>query len=370
MTWGAYYQGNGKVRRVDFDPPPPWRQFPRKPLGGKFNPPPGLAVAVNAALSLRRPLLLTGAPGSGKSTVIESVAEELDLGPVIRWNITSKSVLNDGLYSYDALGRIHDQQLRATRGDEFDLFERHAALLQSDVLAQLMHLMAEHENVLEQPEVRARLEHLVAARVHTSEHRRATTDDIAPFLRLGPLGTALVPSGRPRALLIDEIDKSDLDLPSDLLNVLERGEYEIPELVRYQEHAATVKVRTWDDEGTYQVEQGKVACTAFPFIVMTSNEERDFPPAFLRRCIRFTMPPPSEGELRNIVHSLLEIDVPETGPIAELVKGFATRLNDPARSVAVDQLLNAVFVLTGESLPDETQRGELVDILLRELSGA
>ena len=321
MTWGAYYQGNGEVRRVDFDPPPPWREFPRKPLAGKFNPPQGLAVAVNAALSLRRPLLLTGAPGSGKSTVIESVAEELDLGPVLRWNITSKSMLNDGLYSYDALGRIHDQQLRAA-----------------------------------------------SARMSGAKH--AMTDDIAPFLRLGPLGTALVPSGRPRALLIDEIDKSDLDLPSDLLNVLERGEYEIPELIRYQENAAAVKVRTWDDEGKYRVEQGKVTCTAFPFIVMTSNEERDFPPAFLRRCIRFTMPPPSEGELREIVHSLLEIDVPETGPIAELVRGFAARLNNRARSVAVDQLLNAIFVLTGESMPDATQRSELVDILLRELSVA
>ena len=364
MTWGAYYQGNGEVHRVDFDPPPPWRQFPRRPLGGKFNPPQGLAVAVNAALSLRRPLLLTGAPGSGKSTVIESVAEELDLGPVLRWNITSKSVLNDGLYSYDALGRIHDQQLRAARGNAF------VVLKQGDALAHLVHLTAEREPVLEQDDALTHLRHQWVARAQVSAHRHAMTDDIAPFLRLGPLGTALVPSDRPRALIIDEIDKSDLDLPSDLLHVLERGEYEIPELVRYQEHAAAVEVRTWDDEGTYRVEQGKVACTAFPFIVMTSNEERDFPPAFLRRCIRFTMPPPSEVELRDIVHSLLDIDVPETGPIAELVKGFAARLNDPARSVAVDQLLNAVFVLTGESLPDEAQRGELVDILLRELSGA
>jgi MoxR-like ATPase len=346
MTWGAYYQGNGEVRRVDFSSPPPWRQFPRKPLGGKFNPPQGLAVAVNAALSLRRPLLLTGAPGSGKSTVIESVAEELDLGPVLRWNITSKSVLNDGLYSYDALGRIHDQQLRAAGG-------RASVVLAYD---------SAHKTFIP-------LTHMVAAR-EISKDGYAKTDDIAPFLRLGPLGTALVPSDRPRALLIDEIDKSDLDLPSDLLNVLERGEYEIPELVRYQDHEAAVEVRTWDDEGTYQVEHGKVACSEFPFIVMTSNEERDFPPAFLRRCIRFTMPPPSEDELRDIVHSLLEVDVPEAGPIAELVRGFAARLNDPARSVAVDQLLNAVFVLTGESLPDEAQRAELVDILLRELSGA
>jgi MoxR-like ATPase len=329
MTWGSYYQGNGEVRRTDIGPPPPWRKFPRQPLGAKFNPPKGLAVAVNAALSLRRPLLLTGAPGSGKSTVIESVAEELDLGPALRWNVTSKSALNDGLYTYDALGRIHDQQLKA----------------------------AVRKNPAESPGT--------GSPVADSAE---TADDIAPFLRLGPLGTALVPSDRPRALLIDEIDKSDLDLPSDLLNVLERGEYEIQELVRYKD--PEVRVRTWDKEGTHLVKQGVVECNEFPFIVMTSNEERDFPPAFLRRCIRFIMPPPSEGELRDIVHSLLEIDVPASGAIADLVQGFAARLNDPTRSVAVDQLLNAVFVLTGEPLPDEEQRTELVDILLRELSGA
>jgi MoxR-like ATPase len=258
--------------------------------------------------------------------VIESVAQELDLGDVLRWHITSKSALNDGLYSYDALGRIHDQQLKASARKE--------------------------------------------AAGKPGTEKTETADDIAPFLRLGPLGTALVPSDRPRALLIDEIDKSDLDLPSDLLNVLERGEYEIPELVRYKKERAQVEVRTWDDEGTYLVRRGKVACEEFPFIVMTSNEERDFPPAFLRRCIRFTMPPPSEQELRDIVHSLLGLDVPESGATADLVKDFATRLNGRRQTLAVDQLLNAVFVLSGEPLPEEPQRTELAGILLRELSGA
>jgi MoxR-like ATPase len=352
MTWGAYYRGDGEVHRDEFLPAPPWRRFPRTSIGAKFNPPKGLDLAVNAALSLRRPLLLTGAPGSGKSTVIESVARELGLGPVLRWNITSKSMLSDGLYSYDALGRIHDQQLKAAaRAAGFGPVSMRGST------------------------ERPRLIEVELARV--SARRRALEesvgDDIAPFLRLGPLGTALVPSERPRALLIDEIDKSDLDLPSDLLNVLERGEYEIPELVRYREQAAEVEVRTWDDEGTYetdtyQVKRGRVACTEFPFIVLTSNEERDFPPAFLRRCIRFTMPPPSPEELRAIVRDLVEIDVPESGPIADLVQGFAARLNDPGESVAVDQLLNAVFVLAGEPLPTEAQRGELTAILLRELT--
>lgn len=312
MAWKAYYHGDGSEREVDLDAPPPWRVFPRQPLGLKFQPPPGLTTAVNAALSLRRPLLLTGMPGSGKSTVIESVAQELRLEPVLRWHVTSRSELKDALYSYDVLGRIHAQQLAA------------AGLVE-------------------------------------------TTDAIAPFMQLGPLGTALLPSERPRALLIDEIDKGDLDLPSDLLNILERGEYEIPELVRYREEQ--VPVRMWGTEETWPVKRGKVACAEFPFIVMTSNEEREFPPAFLRRCIRFDMPPATEGDIRRIVHAHLDMDVPETGPLADLVKDFAERLKS-RQNLAIDQLLNAVFVLADTGTPDEGQRKALVELLTRELIGA
>lgn len=313
MAWRPYYRGDGSVRRVQLGPPPPWREFPRKPLGLKFQPPKGLPDAVNAALNLRRPLLVTGMPGSGKSTVIESVAEELDLDPVLRWHITSRSVLAEALYQYDVLGRIHEQQLR--KGME-----------SADV-----------------------------------------TDDIAPFLQLGPLGTALVPSKRPRPLLIDEIDKSDLDLPSDLLDVLERGEYEIPELTRYK--VKQVSVRMWDSEKTYIVRDGKVQCTEFPFIVMTSNEERDFPPAFLRRCIRFSMPTPDEETIRKIIRAHLDIEIPANGPMAGLVADFVRRL-DARENLAIDQLLNAMFVLSGESAPEGTYREELIGILLRELTRA
>jgi MoxR-like ATPase len=313
MTWGSYYRGDGSVHEAELAPPPPWRVFPRQPIGAKFRPPRELAVAVNAALTLRRPLLLSGAPGSGKSTVIESVAEELGLGTVLRWNITSRSTLADALYTYDVLGRINEQQLKTAAG------------------------------------------------------KKETVSDIGPFLRLGPLGTALVPSGRPRPLLIDEIDKSDLDLPSDLLNVLERGEYEIPELVRYD--SDEVPVRLWDSAGTHRVQHGRVACTEFPFIVMTSNEERDFPAAFLRRCIRFSMPSPDEAAIRDIVRALLSVEIPETGPVATLVSDFAVRLAG-GESVAIDQLLNAVFVLSGDDAPEGPQRAELARILLRELTGA
>lgn len=310
MAWKPYYLGNGEIRQVEFEPPPPWREFPRKPLGLKFQPPKGLPEAVNASLSLRRPLLVTGVPGSGKSTVIESVAEELDLGPVLRWHITSRSSLAEALYRYDVLGRIHKQQMG----------------------------------------------------------RSAEAEDIAPFLSLGPLGSALVPADRPRPLLIDEIDKSDLDLPSDLLNVLERGEFEITELTQ-DEIRSPVEVRMWDSDDKQPVTDGKVQCTQFPFIVMTSNEERDFPPAFLRRCIRFSMPKPDQNLIRNIVHAHLDMEIPKTGPMARLVADFVDRLGRK-ENLAIDQLLNTVFVLSGKDAPEGADREELINILLRELTRA
>ncbi|MFE6915339.1 AAA family ATPase [Streptomyces rubiginosohelvolus] len=309
MTWQPFYVGDGRPRDVDLGPPPPWRSFPRTPLHRQFQPPDGLVSAVNAALALRRPLLVTGAAGSGKSTVIEQVAAELKLGHVLRWHITSRSTLTDALYRYDALGRIHAQRLERSDG----------------------------------------------------------SDDIAPFLRLGPLGTALLPTPQPRALLIDEIDKSDLDLPSDLLDVLERGEFEIPELARYGEDI--VQVREWGGDDRHPVDRGRVECSAFPFIVMTSNGERDFPAAFLRRCVRYRMPMPTAASLRRVVEAHLEIDAEHSGPVDTLIAGFVERLA-ANESLAVDQLLNAVHVLTGAAAPGEADEREVMELILRELSRA
>ena len=202
----------------------------REPNGAKFKARPEVIEAVNAALHLRRPLMLTGRPGSGKSMLIESVANELSLGRVLRWHVTSSSTLNEALYRYDAVGRLQELQLK----------------------------------------------------------KRAP--DITEYLTLGPLGTALLPTGRPRALLIDEIDKADIDLPNDLLNVFERGEFEIPELARV---GGSHDIRE-APPGTerFTIHDGHVRCAQFPFVVLTSNGERDFPAAFLRRCIRLRMPPP------------------------------------------------------------------------------
>ncbi|MGW0558545.1 AAA family ATPase [Streptomyces sp. NPDC002926] len=311
MTWQPFYVGDGTPRDVDLGEPPPWRSFPRQALHKQFQPPPGLVKAVNAALALRRPLLVTGAAGSGKSTVIEQVAAELKLGDVLRWHITSRSTLTEALYRYDALGRIHAQRLDGPGG----------------------------------------------------------SDDISPFLQMGPLGTALLPAGRPRALLIDEIDKSDLDLPSDLLDVLERGEFEIPELARYK--SEIVEVREWDGEARRPVERGLVQCDSFPFIVMTSNGERDFPAAFLRRCIRYTMPQPTVDALRRVVEAHLRIgtDTERSGAVDLLIEAFVGRVA-AGESLAIDQLLNAVHLLSGGSAPAGEDKQEVMDLVLRELSRA
>ncbi|MGW0841971.1 AAA family ATPase [Streptomyces sp. NPDC002787] len=311
MTWQPFYVGDGTPRDVDLGEPPPWRSFPRQALHKQFQPPPGLIRAVNAALMLRRPLLVTGAAGSGKSTVIEQVAAELNLGDVLRWHITSRSTLTEALYRYDALGRIHAQRLAGRDGD----------------------------------------------------------DDIAPFLQLGPLGTALLPTEHPRALLIDEIDKSDLDLPSDLLDVLERGEFEIPELARYA--SDLVEVREWGSDARSPVVRGRVQCDRFPFIVMTSNGERDFPQAFLRRCIRFTMPKPTVDALRRIVeaHLRIEVDSDGTQAVDTVIQTFVDRVA-AGESLAIDQLLNAVHLLTGGSLATGEDDQEVLSLVLRELSRA
>jgi MoxR-like ATPase len=330
MSWNTYYVGDGTPRDVTLADPPPWRSFPRTCGRHVFQPPEGLTDAVNAALYLHRPLLITGAAGTGKSTVIEQVAAELKLGPVLRWHITSRSTLPDALYQYDALGHIHSLRLRQT------LYEGRRT-------------------------GRAR------SRGPARTERTLPADDIASFLTLGPLGTALLPGERPRALLIDEIDKSDLDLPSDLLDVLERGEFRIPELVRHRVRRAPV--REWgEEERTYTVPDGRVQCTRFPFIVMTSNGERDFPAPFLRRCIRYTMPTPTVDTLRDAVAAHLEQVVPDSGPVPELIREFAARM---ARgdALAVDQLLNAVRLISDPQAPSGAQRDRILDLLLRELSG-
>ncbi|MFC5001945.1 AAA family ATPase [Dactylosporangium cerinum] len=274
-----------------------------------------LLDAVNAALHLRRPLLLTGAPGSGKSTLVSLVAAELALGDPLKWYITSRSALADGLFQYDALGRLHATQIRSG--------EDASALRPED------------------------------------------------YVTLGPLGTALASRDKPRAVLIDEIDKSDFDLPSDLLNVLEEGEFDIPPLVRAARatregaDGPVLQQVRGADRRMYTVDDGVVRRTHWPVIIMTSNGERTFPAPFLRRCVRFEMATPTVPFLESVVDGYLDkVKGKDRKKIAE----FAQRLVSGER-LAVDQLLNYLFLVTADHGIDATTRERLENTLLEELSG-
>lgn len=312
--------------------PPPWRDFdggPVEPPGGAaataddnvarrlgahrqaaelHRPEPEELEAVNAALYLRRPLLVTGYPGTGKSTLAHAVAHELGLGRVLRWPVVSRTVLQEGLYRYDALARLQDVQIAAGGG---------------------------------------------------GGGAGAGAGGIGKYIRLGPLGTALLPTERPRVLLIDELDKSDIDLPNDLLNVLEEGEFTLPELERVADSEPEVRVLT-DDGARVTVRDGRVRCRAFPFIILTSNGERDFPAALLRRCIQLKLGQPGEKRLATMVRAHLGEDAARLG--ADLIREFLSRSR--SELVAADQLLNAIY-LTHYAAPPT--REDLADLLIQRL---
>jgi MoxR-like ATPase len=334
VNW-PIYQGTGVPHRGvdDLPDPPNWRRFMGGPvinvefrgddpsLGRRLGvdntrvPSEQEIQVVNAALYLRRPLLVTGDPGVGKSTLAYSVAAELGLGPVLRWPITTRSTLHEGLYHYDPIGRLREENLRRLR----------------------------------------------------NEVSPAETDDIGRHIRLGPLGTALLPYGRPRVLLVDEIDKSDIDLPNDLLNVFEEGEFEIEELSRLPADVDTVEVMTADKQFA-RVKRGMVNCRAFPFVVLTSNGEREFPAPFLRRCVRLDIQPPDDQQLASILEAQLGSEV--AAAAGERIRAFIEK-RDAGTMLTTDQLLNAVYLASSgdhNQSPETLAAALAIDAVMRPLN--
>jgi MoxR-like ATPase len=143
--------------------------------------------------------------------------------------------------------------------------------------------------------------------------------------------------------------------------VFEDGWYEIPELARLARDQDEIAVRTVDGQDA-PIHRGRVVSRAFPIVVITSNGEREFPQAFLRRCIRLDLTPPSEHALIAIVRGLLGDDA--TTGTGDLVREFLDRRE--RTDVATDQLLNAIY-LVKSGVPPEATRERLTDALLRSL---
>jgi len=334
--------GDALSRKPDLPEPPPWRRFEANPIpetewltappmpdkqreaGEYYVPRPIEAEVVYAALLLRRPILLTGLPGTGKTSLAFWAAHRLDLGRVLHWPITSRSTRKAGLYDYDAIGRLQGTD-EATRRD-------------------------------------------------WSARQRAA--EVGRYVSLGPLGTALLPWKWPRVLVIDEIDKGDIDLPNDLLHVFERGEDEIAELKRLPPEPAydLVEVATDDGRGRFgenepkaRLRRGLIRCHEFPLVFLTSNGEREFPPAFLRRCLRLEMEQPGRDRLEQIIRTRHQsyrksLRDPEAiqlddRAVQQQVQDFL-ELRKTGPLLSPDQLLNAFFLesVHGYASPELRQR--------------
>jgi MoxR-like ATPase len=243
-----------------------------------------LAIAVNAAVTLQRPLLVKGEPGTGKTELARQVAASLDL-PLIEWHVKSTTKAQQGLYDYDAVSRLRDSQL----GD---------------------------------------------ARVH----------DVRNYIRKGKLWQAFEAEGRV-VLLIDEIDKADIEFPNDLLQELDRMEFHV------YETGDTVRARHR------------------PVVIITSNNEKELPDAFLRRCFFHYIRFPDAETLASIVRVHFP-DIKDQLLTAALTQFYELRdVPGLKKKPSTSEVLDWLRLLLAEDLAPEDLRKDPKNALPR-LHGA
>ncbi|MCA1298849.1 AAA family ATPase [Stappia indica] len=244
-----------------------------------------LRIAVNAAITLERPLLVKGEPGTGKTVLAQEIADALNT-PLLEWHVKSTTKAQQGLYEYDAVSRLRDSQL----GDD---------------------------------------------RVH----------DIANYIRKGKLWEAFASEQRP-VLLIDEIDKADIEFPNDLLQELDRMEFHV------YETGETVSARQR------------------PVVIITSNNEKELPDAFLRRCFFHYITFPDTETMTDIV----EVHFPglKGELLREALKIFYDVRDMPGlkKKPSTSELLDWIKLLLNEDVDPATLRERDASKLIPPLHGA
>ncbi len=244
-----------------------------------------LMTAVNAAVTLERPILIKGEPGTGKTQLAVEVANALGK-PLFEWHIKSTTKAQQGLYEYDAVARLRDSQL----GDD---------------------------------------------RVH----------DIANYIQQGKIWEAFASEEQP-VLLIDEIDKADIEFPNDLLRELDRMEFYV-----------------------YETQQ-LVAARHRPIIVITSNNEKELPDAFLRRCFFHYIKFPDKDTMARIV----DVHYPKLKKnlLSEALNAFYKLREVPGlkKKPSTSELLDWIKLLLAEDIPPEALRSDDKRTAIPPLYGA
>ena len=246
---------------------------------------PDLMLAVNAAITLQRPLLIKGEPGTGKTMLAEEVAGALGV-PLLQWHIKSTTKAQQGLYEYDAVSRLRDSQL----GDE-------------------------------------------------------KVKDIGNYIVKGVLWQAFE-QGKPSVILIDEVDKADIEFPNDLLRELDRMEFHV-----------------------YETRE-TIRAAVRPIVIITSNNEKELPDAFLRRCFFHYIKFPDKETMSRIV----DVHFPKLKQnlLREAMEVFFELREVPGmkKKPSTSELLDWLKLLVAEDIPPEALRSKDRKTVVPPLAGA